>query len=103
MEATNVIEARAKDSVDKLKSVADATCGRVDAAKKTVDEKRKREVAEGVANLNGEGIALETKSADLKGLQTASESLRSDLHQSSRLKAELGEKVVDLATTRDLE
>jgi len=103
MEATNVIEVRAKDSVDKLKSAVDATCGRVDAAKKTVEEKRKRQVAESVAIVKNEGVALETKSADLQSLQTASESLRSDLHQSSRLKTELEEKVVDLAATRDLE
>jgi len=103
MEATNVIEARAKESVDKIKSVSDANCTKVDAAKKSSDDKKKKEVAIAVNKVKDEGAGLEAKASDLRGLRCASEAVRADLHQSKRLKTELAEEVVDLAETRDLE
>jgi len=103
MEATNVIEAKAKESVDQIKSAAEARCAQVDAAKKAAEEKRKKQVAEGEAKIKGEGAALQAKSSELKDLRCASETVREDLHQSDRLKTELAERVVDLAASRDLE
>ena len=66
MEATNVIEARAKESVDKIKSVSDANCTKVDAAKKSSDDKKKKEVAIAVSKVKDEGAGLEVRCGEVR-------------------------------------
>ena len=59
MEATNVIDVGAKESVDKVKSLVDANLGKTETSKKTVNERRKKEVENGVGRIKEEGTTLE--------------------------------------------
>jgi len=103
MEANNLIEIKAKHSVDEIKSIVDARCVKAETAKKEVDEKRKRQINDGADKVKGEATAVESQSSNLTSLKNESEAIRVDLHQSGRLKTDLADEVVDLTATRDLE
>ena len=67
MEATNVIETRAKESVDQIKSVAEARGAQVDAAKKAAEEKKKKQVAEAETKVKSEGEGLQVRVGQKRG------------------------------------
>jgi len=103
MEATNVIDVGAKESVDKVKGLVDANLGKTETSKKTVNERRKKEVENGVGRIKEEGTALETQTASLKTLKRELEETKVDLRQSVTAKTNLAEEVVESAASRDLE
>jgi len=103
MDATNVIDFRAKECVEIVRAAVDANVSKVEMAKKDVNEKRKREVENSACKIKDEGTNLEGQSNGLKSLKRGMEETQVDLRQSSTEKAHLAEGVIVSAATRDLE
>ena len=59
MDATNVIDFRAKECVEIVRAAVDANVSKVEMAKKDVNEKRKREVENSACKIKVEGTNLE--------------------------------------------
>jgi len=98
-----VIDVGAKELVDKVKSLVDANLGKTETSKKTVNERRKKEVENGVGRIKEEGTTLETQTASLKTLKRELEETKVDLRQSVTAKTNLAEEVIESAASRDLE
>ena len=67
MEATNVIDIGAKESVDRVKAVVDDNINKTESAKKSVSEKRKKEVENGAVRIKDEGTTLEVRGKLIAG------------------------------------
>jgi len=103
MEASNLIEVRAKESVGRVKAVVDANIAKAETSKKTVNETRKKEVENGAAQIKSEGNSLESQSVALQTLTREFEGTRAGLRQSVNAKGILAGEVIESAASRDLE
>lgn len=103
MEATNVIDIRAKESEGVIKAAVESNIAKIDQAKKGAMEKRKKEVDLSAAKVTEAGSNLGIQSTAFQALITDVEETRVNLRQALTAKESLAEGVIDSVASRDLE